>query len=248
MISRIQGWTVAVLALGVGLTGCNKATSSSYTPKPTKKVDPIQLKPGEEATIFPVAVGNTWNYTSETAVQSARGSGTTKSELTFRIKKIEETPNGKKVTIEIINDGQTRENQIWLINQKGIYQLTSGPNAVQFNPPQPVIVWPLNPGAKFNWSGTGKVPSGSGGQSKSTNTVRSPEEIDTDMGRMSALPIESRTDGTSVDPKTNKSTKVSSYNLTWWVPKIGIVRYRQELATEGINAVQILKLKNYTLK
>lgn len=227
----------------VAIAGCGSGSSGSYTAQPVKKIDEAKFSPGQEANLFPWKVGNQWTFVLETHRQSAEGQGSDPArELTYKVVSVTPTGAGTKAKFEVSEAGKVADVQTWEQNAKGLFQLTLSAENMAFDPPQPAVMFPMDTGQTFKWSGTGMVPGNKKGTSKVESRVVGPQEVDTEMGRMSAIAVESQTQWTSGEIKgiTN--------SVAWWTPGYGIVRFKQTAIANNVAITQLLKLKSATLK
>lgn len=237
---------ISSLILVVAAVGCGKE-GGGYKPTPVAKVAPVTIAEGSEQDLFPLVVGNQWVYNMEFSVEATnqqpqQGQG----DLTFRVSSVVNEPDGsKKATIDILTAGKLNERQVWRTNKKGLFQITTGQiaNQVTYTPAQPAILFPVTPGKTFTWSGSGAYPGGGKGTSNSRGVILGSREVDTDMGRMSAIAVESDQSWT-----TDKGVKGRAASTIWFAPQVGIVRFRQEIAAGNVTAVQKLTLKSKSLK
>lgn len=231
------------LGVALILTGCGSGGGGAYKPKPAPKVETVEVKAGEEKSLMPVAKGSQWVYAVNFRMQQRGGqTGEQNGDVTFRITETEPQGDGTKASFVTVNtDGKQGETQTWLIDSTGIYQLTGGMEKEDFVPPLPNVAFPIKVGETFKWKGKGPFPGGLKGEATATSKVVGYQEVDTEMGRMSALAIENRTEWTTSDDK-----KAISAGMTWWRPNYGFVRIRQEVLVGDTVAVQLFKLKSYT--
>lgn len=241
---------LGLAAISVVLVGCNGGSSSGYQPKPPQKTTPATVAAGQEATLFPFVKGNQWVYTVEAAVRDQKGlDHNANSELTFTIVDVQPYPQGGQLaSLEITQEGKMVDKQTWLLNDKGLYQVTIGfDDAARnlklrtFTPPQPVIVFPVKPNTKFNWEGTGPIGAGET-TSKLEGTIGENLDVDTAMGKLNAIAIEQKQTWT-LNGEDGKMTTNS-----WWVPKIGLVRLWQQVEGAGSAGITKIQLKSKTLK
>lgn len=231
------------LAMGLLAIGCGKKSENSYKPKAAPKIQPASVKPGEEAALFPFASGNQWVYEATAGAQANTGQQSGGAfELTFKITKVEEGANGKIAFMSIIRDGKVASDQKWVVNSKGLYQASSKIGEGDFQPMQPQVMFPVTDGSEFSWSGVGPRPVGKPGPYKLNSKVLGPQEVDTGVGRLSAIAVES----TGSWKDGNKQIQVAT--TSWWAPGIGLVRYVQNTNDGTIATAQTLKLKSHTLK
>jgi hypothetical protein len=260
-MNRIMIWPVAISLAAVGMTGCNSgktaAQGSGYVPQKAQNLDSAMLPPGSEADYFPFNAGSQWTFEAE-ASQMVNGttSKPSKQEITYRLAQVKTIPGGgKDAYFDILDGEKVVDKQIWRIDKKGIYQVALNLKLDRFSTPQLMVPFPATKGATFKWRGS--VSSGKSGTQNATNagTVVGPEPIDTAMGSFNALAVETKGTMSSARAKSEIASRI------WFVPKVGIGRYRQEISGEATDAnpkangrkfrfvaVQVMKLKNYSLK
>src|ERR1700676_4703423 len=91
-------WPLAAVLL---LSGCGSSGTTSASHKPSDNIAPATVKPGEEANLFPVQVGNQWTYVAEGMMESPTGgTRTVRNEVTMRIAKVTDTADGKLVDFD----------------------------------------------------------------------------------------------------------------------------------------------------
>lgn len=246
-----------VVALGLvtlSLVGCGASgKTDTYKPKAQEKVTPVTIVPGKEAEIFPIKAGNTWVYESDAKQTTAQGSRNNKGEITFRVAQVADTPEGKLATIEVSSDGVISDRMKWRVGSSGIYQVSGSmrdsQNAplqdIKFEPAVPIVPFPVKAGSNLKVTATGIRPGAGNGPFQAVVSVEGIQEVDTAMGRYSAL---STTNTTSYKEKgiTFKST-----TSAFWSPKVGIVRYLQDIVAtnaEGnqISSSSVLRLKSFS--
>jgi hypothetical protein len=230
------GWVFAVMAV-CAVAGCGRG-GGGYQAKQVETIEPARVG-SDIGTLFPMAEGNQWTYTIETQIRRAGQEGSGSDEVTLRVAKSEQTSEGVRATIEVVRSGEVVEKQVWLSNDTGIYQIAAG-KEIPFTSPQPVVVAPVEPGQTFSWKGSGLLPGGQTGGSTIENIVRGPQEVDTDLGRMSGIAVESRftaTDGSG-----------AGTSMIWFAPGVGIVRFKQQAQFGNDAHVQLLRLKSHSLK
>lgn len=239
--------TLAAISLGATtlvLWGC-KGGEGDLTNIPKANAIPLAtIQPGKDAEVIPFKVGNEWTYgLSARAASNVKDQTRSDLEAKFKIVAIEETPQGKKVMWEMTTNGKLTDRQSWLVNSKGMYQLGVGfPNFKLFSTPQPIVTFPIKPGQTFYWEGSGILSDGTVGKMEISSKILEPQEVDTEMGRLSAFPIESSQTFTSA-ARTGKG--ISSIYIA---PGVGIVRLKQQEATNSAAVVQLLRLKSKNLQ
>lgn len=226
----------------LGIVGCGSSEPAAKGPAAGPKIQPATVAPGQEASLFPLAEGNQWVYQVDSTLQAAQGQKSASQEATFRIAKVQDSGGAKVATMEVYTNGKKTESSEWSVNSGGIYQNTAGTPPVKFSPPQLVVKFPVVAGESFQWSGTGKLNSGSTGASTVRSKVLGPQEVDTPMGRLSAFAISSESKW------TDKKLEYSMNGTIWWAPNIGIVRYVQAVGNKNGISTIVLRLKSRSLK
>lgn len=221
------------------VAGCGSGGGGSYKPEAVKTVEPAKVAPGEEKSLYPLAVGNQWTYTLTQSGTVNGAQRTATSEVVFKVTATKPVGDGVQANIDVSNNGIVTEKQVWLVDSKGIFQMVGGAPATTFTPSQPQILFPPETGRKFSWKGTGPVPTEKPGVMKSAPISASYEilgsqTVDTDMGPISAIAVQSSA------TMTVNGKQGTTPSITWWAPKIGLVRY--------VSANVILKLKTYSAK
>lgn len=244
MLKRTSSLASFLGLAGLIASGCGSG-GSSYEPTPTKPASELTFQPGEELSMFPLAVGNQWTYSAETtqAVQG-KGSGSGKFELTLKVVKVTPIEGGNRAEIEVVTTQSTQadskagsrtDRQVWDVTKKGIYQLSVGTPAVPFEPSQPNLLFPPDADRKFSYKGTGITPAGGKGTIQLDCRILPMQRVDTENESYPAIPVESK--GTF----QVGNTKGQMASMAYWAPKVGLVRFRQELL--GANAMLALTLK-----
>ena len=248
---------IYVLALGLlslTLSGCgNSGKTEEYKPKVQEKVTPVTIAPGQEADLFPIKADNKWVYEGETTQTTPQGTRTSKSEVTFRVAEVADTADGKVATIEVTADGALSDRMKWRIGPTGIYQVAGSQRASKdgplkeskFEPAIPIVPFPVKAGSELIATSTGIRPGAGVGPFQSKTVVEGIQEVDTAMGRFSALSTSSES------IYKEKGVSFRSATGVFWTPKVGIVRYLQEIVAtnaEGktISSNSVLRLKSHT--
>ncbi|HXH62500.1 MAG TPA: hypothetical protein VNI20_14235 [Fimbriimonadaceae bacterium] len=214
----------ALLALGCG-------RGSRYTAQKAKKITPVQFHAGDEAKLLPLKVGNQWVYTLIVGQQQ--------TEVTLRVSNVTRTGGRTNATIESTVRGSKTEESEWVIDSNGIFQSAARKDA-RYDPPQPIVPFPVEMDREKTVTTVGPLTSGGTGKQSVTVEYLGPQEVDTDMGRMSALAMKSTTTWTA------DGNSDSMHSIAWWVPGIGFVRQRQEITTARGTGVVLMKLKSYS--
>jgi len=226
------------------VAGCGSGGGGSYKPEAVKTVEPAKVAPGEEKSLYPLAVGNQWTYTLTQSGTVNGAQRTASSEAVFKVTAIKPVGDGVQANIEVSIGGTLSEKQVWLVDSKGIFQMVGGAPAITFTPSQPQILFPPETGRKFSWKGVGPVagqPTPDGrptpmkpGSISASYEILGPQTVDTDMGPISAIAVQSSA------TMTVNGKQVSTPSITWWAPKVGLVRF--------VTNNTILKLKTYSAK
>lgn len=243
------------LLLTAGIAAGCGSSQSGYVPKKTEAPPVAQINPGEERKLMPLAVGNQWTYAIEVTEQAAGGQGQTRNaEITWRVARVNTNGNATVGEIEVVQDGAVRDLQVWRVTDKGVYQVSVGNNPRRaFSTPQPVVQFPIKDGAKFTWTGTGPTVAGSTGQSRVDNVIRGIQTVDTEVGPMSAVAVESNSRFTVAIPAAQgrpaRSAQGTMQSTTWFSPEVGLVRAQQTTTVAGAAGQRIvLRLKSRSLK
>lgn len=234
---------VGLLALGLtaGL-GCNRP-GSAYQPKPQPKVEVAATREGVNQNLLPLEEGNQWTYDLEiTSLVKGRVQKAMPQEQTMRVTKVDKSPDAVRATIEITVGGKLVDRQTWLANSKGLYQTSVGLKSAPFEPIQPMVLFPVQTGKTFNWSGKGPLPGSQSGYSTQRNEIQGPQEVDTENGRVGALTIANSGDFTTARGKGKMQGTV------WIAPGIGMVRTYLDVSQAGEAGHVMLKLKSHSLK
>jgi len=230
--------TALSLAALVVAVGCSGGSGGGYVPKKATELPPAAVKAGQEASLFPFKIGNSWTYRTVTAQRIGNRTQERTADVTFKVVNVEDVANGKKATIDLIVGEKPVDRQVWISNSRGIYQVSIGRAKPRvFSTPIPAVLFPVKEGSKFKWSGS------EGNTKLSYNSVVvGPQEVDTDEKRMSAIAIEST--GNSTNPKVTEKLE----RTIWFVPGVGIVRIR-ESAVSNVGASELLiSLKKHQVK
>src|SRR5687767_3004211 len=129
---KMHCW-IAVAALAA-VVGCGKG-GGSYEPKPLKK--PASATAAKDADLMPLAVGNQWTY--EVTGQAVAKNGQVvqiAGELTWKVVKVDKSGGETRAIVDVVSKDKRTDRQEWLINSKGIYQVSIGlDNVIRFTPP-----------------------------------------------------------------------------------------------------------------
>ncbi len=225
------------------MSGCNRSTGYKITPPAVLSAE--SFKPGQESTLLPLTVGNEWVYEVDITVIPNGKNATrqvSQKELTFRCTRVTKVGNDTRAILEAVLEGQVNERQEWLMNSTGLYQVAVGSPRKPFTPAQPVWRIPMELNSEFQWSGTGFVSDGVVRPCRTKSQVLGEQDVDTILGTVKAQTVQTQTIW------REGNTDWQSSNTTWWGPGIGIVRYRQEAITKQGVAIQVMRLKAYSLK
>lgn len=229
---------IGAAAAMVVAVGCGSGGGGTYQPKQVKAPEKATVVAGQEAKLFPLRKGNSWTYVGEALQRAGNQTRTAPFEFTLRVANVETDANGNtNADIEVVVDGKVTERQQWRTNSRGIYQVSAGNERVPFAPPQPAILFPIDMNRTFEWQGRGMSPAGQVSYFSSTSRVLAPQEVDTQAGRYSAIPVESRGQISQGDQSGQYAT------TAFWSPNVGLVRFRQEVVIGNTAQVQVLRLK-----
>lgn len=226
--------TICLTFAAVILSGCGGPQATGYKPESVSVLESKPYKPGDEDALFPFRVGNEWTYQVEAQENHKGQPAPTRStkRLTLRVTNVVRIGKTTKATVEAIIDGRVNERQVWVLNESGLFQTSVGQPPVPYTPMMPAFRTPLTKGAKFSWSGNGFVTDGTISKATAEGLVLGPEEVDTALGRVQSIGVQ-----TSMAWSNGRSVSV-----TWFSPGVGIVRWRQEIATPNASAIQVMRL------
>ncbi len=240
-MTRKSLWIALPLSLVLG--GCLHGGATGYERQPVAEIEPVKLSTGQDANLIPLDKGSIWNYSFESEQESngkvGQGQGAI---LTYQVTESETANNSTHATFELLQEKTVIERQRWIEDTTGVYQVSVGPKETAFSTPQPVMMFPVKDHQTFEWRGTGICPDGNWGQIVAKSKVLGSQDVDTDVGRISAIAVETNVTFT-VSGKAG-----SAISTTWFKPGVGIVRFKQETLGDKIKTISILRLKNYSLK
>jgi hypothetical protein len=225
------------LILGVSLTlvGCNKGDEKAAPAADAPKVE--AFPEGTKVTdLFPTTPGTQSTYTLGK-----------NNQLTFRIKDVSDSGENKIVTMDIVEKEKVTDSIQWQVGPKGIFQVTAR-NGKKYEPAQMAVAPDFTSREEFKYSGKGPFPSAEPkkqdfGQLTGLLRNRGIETVDTEMGQIQALAVE------SAYSYESDGKKYAVRNTTWFAPKYGIVRVIQGTQREdGANSEMTLKLKGFRSK
>lgn len=237
--------SIGVVSLALVVAGCGKSGSSEYKPVAPKGPEPANVKPGEEATLFPLTVGNSWSYDSTTETLSPNGVINTPASIRLEVKDVKPIDgNGTRATIEVFKGDVLQDRQIWVSKSDGLFQEQIGLDKPQRpEPAQLTLPFPVEVNKTVNWKGKTLSALGATVEVNQEVVNKGAEDVDTIVGMLSAYRVET----TQKFRVQNNDVVVT--NISWWAPKIGLVRYRQNVKADGRNVQsQTLMLKQYTVK
>lgn len=249
--------TLTLIGLGslsIALVGCSgSGKSDNYKPKAQEKITPATIVPGKEAELLPIKTGNTWVFNGESTQSAGQGTSTNQAEVTFRVTDVTDSPEGQVATVEVTTDGTLSDRLKWRVGPSGIYQISAsvrdkkdGPlREVVSNPAVPIVPFPVKPGSNVSVSCVGVRPIAGVGKYTAKVTTEGVQEVDSDMGRFSALSV------TGTSDYSEKNVKFTAHTGTFWAPNVGPVRYILEVSAtndkgQAINTTTILRLKSHT--
>lgn len=239
-----QWFSVIALPIALGAIGCGKSNSTEYKPVPPKEPEVVAVKAGEERTLFPLTVGNRWSYDAMSIVQTQAGVIRTPATLVLEVKEVKTEGEVTKATVEVFKGEVLQDRQFWVINNSGMYQEQTGlDKPLRPDPMQLALPFPVEVGKVVTWDGKAPGPDNKVVDVKQEVVNKGIEDVDTIVGMMKAYRVE-----TTQRLKVGKED-VTVLNVSWWAPKIGLVRYQQEAKAVGrVLQSQTLKLQQHTVK
>ena len=224
------------------LAACTPSGPSGATAS-AKTLPPAKIESGKEAELMPLAKGNRWTYSYEQTIQNPDSSTRTdQKEMEWTVLDSRPVNGGTRATIEVRSEGKAVDRQVWHVDKTGIYQVSISKLNVPYEPMLPVLRFPLDANRSFKWKGTGIQPVGVRGSMSLSGQTLDSQEVDTEVGRFSAIPVKTKTEF-----PVQKLTGVAS-NTAWFKPGLGLVRYRSEAGVGQLIGVTVLRLKSTNLK
>ena len=233
--------TISVAALSVTMIGCKGSGQPDLSNIPPRK-EAAPIAQVADKDLFPFKEGNEWTYTSQMRLITQKTGDQVQNPLDvkFKIEKVDESGDTKTVHWVITIGDKIVDKQQWIQNSKGVYQLGLGyPNYQTFSEPQPIILFPVKTGTKFTWHGNGPLTNGKPGVSQVKSEILAVDNVETGEGNMSAIPVESKQEFKSAD------FSGSGIATTYIVPKIGMVRFKQQEISNANAAIQLMKLTSH---
>ena len=219
------------------LAGCGK--EDGYVSSKTPEVEVLTIEATNSLPIMPLANGNQWVYTLTI--------GNQKIETELSVQDVRHDSGATTATIKVASTGSQAQTPEWKLDATGLYQLSAGVDGELFVPPQLLVKLPIKFGEEYEQTCNGLWPTRGSGEIQSgefhvKSRVLGPQEVDTGIGRLSAIAIESLTTW------VNDGVPYAAAGMTWWVPGIGFVRQRVEIASPSGSFVAIYRLQSYSLK
>ncbi len=231
----------------VAIVGCGKSDpiSGANKPKPTPEV---KITTQNQNSLFPFAVGNSWTFAMEVTMESPNQPRSTGNLIVqYAVTKVTNEGGAIKATIDVSSNGKVQDQQIWSVDNTGIYQISSRPTPrtepLIFEPKQPVIRFPVKDQENFRWTGKGLTPVNKKGSMKYVFKCDGNQTVDTEMGPMNSLFMQSG--GTFA---TDEGVEGGLVINAWFSPGVGLARYRQEIITKTAKSTITMRLKSYNIK
>lgn len=223
------------------LVGCGSGTYKPVPVKEPKAEDSAKITPEQ---LYPLTVGNKWTYALEITRElegKPAESGTV--EIGYEVKSVSNPSAGvKRAVITMTEDGKPKDEQSWETDSTGVHQLSVGANPISFSPKQTIVKFPIKFDEVIDYKGSGITPLGQQGTMEYKFSTHEMQPVDTDAGRMNGLFIESS--GTF---KASSGEGVVGNN-SWFVPGVGLARFKQIVQVKGGRSSLTLRLKSYTIK
>ncbi len=234
-------WKISIGVVGLAVIGCGK---SEYKPVPVEEVKteiPTKISPEQ---LYPLKVGNQWTYALEISRElEGKPAESGSVEIGYEVKSVSNPSTGvTRGVIVMTEEGKPKDEQVWEIDSAGVHQISVGKTPVAYSPKQTIVSFPLKFDEIRSFKGTGITPLGENGTMDYKFSTHEPQPVDTDSGRMSGLFIESS--------GTFKSAKGEGVvgNNSWFVPGVGLARFKQVVQIQGGRSSLTLRLKSYTIK
>lgn len=233
----------AAIAASLFTAGCTGGEPpDKFVAKTPDAIPAATVTPGNEGTLMPLDKGNQWTY-SVAYVTKVNGQDQPQRtyDTVWTVTQSSQSNGVTTATIQSVGGSEKNDLQSWRLDSTGLYEVADGSPQVSFNPPFPVLKFPIKDDSQYSWKGTGPNGTSQGGPQTSLRTLRGSEEVDTDMGQMSAIAVD---DSGTLDVKGKPGTSSSTL---WFTPGVGIVRLRQEVLVGNNGYVMLLKLKSKSL-
>ncbi|MER3496160.1 MAG: hypothetical protein C4320_04770 [Armatimonadota bacterium] len=240
---------------GLALVGCGgpkpgtpeaeaQVAKRSAAPVRAEMTGTFALDEKTQSQLFPHTIGSQWTYETESSQTVAnRPPESRKGEITLRIDAARTEGASTRFQIATVTGGKKVDEQSWMIDKTGIYQVAVSAKNKPFTPPQPVVRFPLKPGGTFTWKGTSPTATDKRLDGILEGSIIGIQPVDTDLGSTTALFVESALAATLPDKK-----KTLTVTDTFLRPGIGIVRYQQTIRGQTFQSVIQFRLKEYTIK
>jgi len=225
----------AVIPFLILLAGCGGPTA--YKPTPIPEEPPVDAAALTPTSILKLIPGSKALFTMQTQSNPAGLVTPLTGDLAFTITDVQTVANGQKISVELKVGDKVSDLQTWLLNDKGLYQLTAGTKNVPFVPMQPLVLFPVKDGQDFRWKGKGLCPDGVVGDMQSTSHVLGSQSVDTAIGKQAGVAI------ITVTSYQHGKAKGLLQNTNWFKPNVGIIRLKQTLAVPRGSVETTLALK-----
>ena len=227
--------------LALVVVGCGKA---EYKPVPVKEPKAEDVSKITAESLYPLKVGNKWTYALEiTREVEGKAPEQATVEISYEVKSVSNPSTGvTRGVIVMAEEGKVRDEQTWEIDGGGVHQLSVGKTPILFSPKQTIVKFPIKYDDVYSYKGTGVTPLGDTGNMDYKFSTHEPQNVDTDSGRMNGIFVESS--------GTFKSAKGEGVvgNNSWFVPGVGLGRFKQVVSIKGARSSLTLRLKSYTIK
>jgi hypothetical protein len=232
---------ITIGALAIAVVGCGK---SEYKPVPVKDVKVEATDKVTPEQLYPLKVGNKWTYALEISREiEGKPAQTGTVEIGYEVKSVSNPSTGvTRGVIMMSEEGKEKDEQVWEIDSTGVHQISVGKTPIAFSPKQTIVKFPLKFEDIYDYKGTGITPLGETGTMDYKFSTHEMQPVDTDSGRMSGFFIESS--GTFKSPKAEGVVG----NNSWFVPGVGLARFKQVVQIKGGRSSLTLRLKSYTIK
>jgi len=230
----MKATNLIVLAAAVTVVGCG-SSSKEYTPAKVTTATVTPITAGQEATLFPISVGNQWTYSSVSESVVENRPRRVELTITMEVKSVTPDGNGQKVALEVREGDVVKSTQTWRVDDTGVYQLglSAGSTSASFTPPQLLLKFPVKEDETWEYSGTGPTALGVATTIKAKSINKGPQLTDTYAGQVSAYRVETTYDLSGTAKTTDGKTvplKGSMISDTYFAPKLGMVRLKQTVA------------------
>lgn len=208
----------------------------------------VSITTANQDTLMPHSEGTTWTYTLDIQRQipGTAPAASPPTDVVYKIDAAKKRGDETSFLLGIYREGKKSDEQMWSVGPKGIFQVSLGSARRPFDPPQPVVAFPVKVGEDFKWKGTTQAANGRRVASQLVGSVIGTQTVDIADGSADAMLFESVSNFDITAPNGQKA-QAQTVTDSWFRPGVGIVRYRQTTRAGESVIVYTLRLKSYKI-